>query len=243
MALEDIEVKVSAKRVSASRAIPFGWCFAVSKRFLEAHPDLPERMQIIREDDTLYVQFGDEGNLFSLVRSMWQWAQISKVWLTNFHPPTAYQPATQMTAIYDDETHRIALNPNDYTNLMVEAMSSTPYQPPLSEHSDRFRVAPRGQRTRKTPPFFKRAPLPEEANEEEEHPLFNHPRVQANRERQQTSTALAIATLPNSVVSWTDSNVKALRQLIMDLQMRRPEIVFSIINGIVTMKKQTFEDI
>jgi hypothetical protein len=242
MSFEDVEVKVSSKRTSQSTVTPYGWSLAVTRDFLGDHPDLPERVQLVRAGDTIYVQFGEEGNAFNYVPSRWQWVQVTRRWLTNLQTPADHQPAVVVTGIYDDETHRITLNPHDYTNVMVEAMSNIRNQPRLSDAGDRFKTVPRGHRLRKAPPFFKRAPLPDDTHEEAEHPLLSHPRAVAALERQQ-SLSLTVATLPSTVSSWTDNNVKALRQLIMDLQMRRPEIVFSVVNGIVTMKKQTFEDI
>jgi hypothetical protein len=240
MAIEDIAVKISAKHSSSTRT-PYAWSFAVRAAFLDAHPDLPLRAKLVREDDTLHIQYGEEGNMPSALPSPWQWTTLSPLWVINLHQPAGYQRSTLMGGIYDDELHRITINPHEYTNLMVEAMSDVPVQPRLSEASDRFKANRGGGRHRKTQPLFKRAQLPV-ADDEVEHPLFNHPRAVANRERQESS-ALTITTLPQTIANWSDANVKALRHLIMDLQMKRPEIVFSVVNGIVTMKKQMLEDI
>ena len=246
MALEEIKVKFSSKHLTTP-STPFGWCFSVSTDFLASHPNLPPRCVLDRVEDTIYIQFGTQGNMFGTLPGKLQWVQISRKWLNNFHNPAGFQSAVEMDAIYDSDTHRVKLNPHQYTELMVKAMSDEPEQPILDDTIlDRFTLSPRTNgntpkpsKNKKTIPFLRRAPMP---NEDVVDPLQQHPRVLAAHERQE-SRALATAILPPSIAVWTDQNIRNLRQLIMDLQIKRPEIVFSVVNGIVTMKKQTFEDI
>jgi hypothetical protein len=228
--LEPVTLKFSSKRVTTSSK--YAWSVGITKDFLANHPELPIRLQIHQENRSIYIVFSDTGSLLSTtLPGKVRWAVFSSLHLYNFYGPTNGMLRVDLDGLYDATKARIEVDKDQYTDMMVRCMDPQP-PPELRnlESGDTFKVKPRQSKVFnvKTKP---------EGN------LFADDFVEPPRREKPSTNELVPYSLPTRVSLWHDDNIRNLKTLIMDLQSRRPDIVFQVINGIVTMRKQTFEEI
>ncbi len=213
---EPVTLKFSAKRVTVVTA-PYSWCCGFHKDFI-SRPGMPSRACLDVVDRKIYVILGKEGAAFGKNAGNFRWANFSRLWIGRFGSPKSNMLALQMDGLFDKKKRRIEINPRQYTEQMIAALTPDPAQQSIEEleRNDTFKTRP------KLP--GKNVAVKKETSKEITAPQrFPH-------------------SLPPKV-AWSDDNIRNLKLLILDLQSNRPDIVFQIVNGIVVMRKQLFEEI
>lgn len=232
MTSELFDVKIGSKQNTGSVG-RFLWSVSVKKDLVkfaaEALGSERVRAILIGNETSLYIQLGTEGSIFHEHASGHRaTAAVTSIHLQNVGEPDAFLPLGNVNATFNNQDLRIEIAIVDCPDVLKRALD--PHRKPIE-------VAPSGRRSAKDLEALEANDLFKTRPRDSTKPK-SPPMVPMTKQRQPTALML-----PESVELWNNSNVKKLKLLILDLQAKRPDIVFKLENGVITLKRQILEDI
>jgi hypothetical protein len=225
--VEEIFVKLAAGRAASSPT--FAWRLYIPNVLIETHPTLPPRSRMVCIDGVVYIEFGEIGVRHTRTEGLYHSSVYSARSTVDMAMPHETLKAELVAAEFDSDRNVIRLNPATYSDTVLQAIGVS------AEDRDSTVIERRLA-----------LPVPKGANitksltvRPKEMPPVRSFQEVASEQVEPSGPPV----VPHKVNMWTDTNLRALQQLIKDCQLQCPDVVFQVVNGVVVMKRQRLEDI